>query len=324
MHVVLGNVRQLEVDHVRQLTDVQPTRGDFRGNERSDAVLPELAQRPRARVLALVAVDRGGGNPCGLQLLRQTIGGVLGTGKHQHLLPLAALDEMRQQVPLVRLRHAVHLLRDALGGGVARGDLDGERLAQESRGEPADIVRVGGREHQVLTLPRQQLQDPADVVDEAHVEHAIGLIEHAAAYRAEIERALAGEIEQPTRSGDKQITAGAQGLDLRLLAHAAEDHRRAQRAVAAVAAGALGHLRGQLTRRSEHQRARRAPLRLAKPLQDRQHERRRLAGAGLRAREHVASGEHRRNGGALNRRRRGIAFFGNSTHQPGLEPEIRK
>src|SRR5215468_8141744 len=140
VHIVLGNVRQLEVHHVWQLADVEATRCNLRGDEGRDTVLPEVAQGTRARVLALVAVDRGGGNPGALQLLRQAVGGVLGTGEHQHLLPAAAFDEMPEQVPLVRLRYAVDLLRDALGGGVAPGDLDGERLVQQSRRELADVL----------------------------------------------------------------------------------------------------------------------------------------------------------------------------------------
>src|SRR5215470_5244779 len=253
MHVILGNVRQLEVHHVWQVADVEATRCNLGGDEGRDTVLPEVAQGAHSRVLALIAVDRGGGNPGALQLLRQAVGGVLGTGEHQHLLPAATLDEMAEQVPLVRLRYAVNLLRDALGGGVARGDLDGERLVQQPGGELADVVRIGGGKHQVLTLPRQQLQNPPDVVNEAHIEHAIGLIEYTAANRTKIERALTRQIEQPPRSGDEQIAAGAQRLDLRSLTDATEDHRRAQRAMAAVARSAFSHLRCELARWSDYE-----------------------------------------------------------------------
>src|SRR5215831_337337 len=252
MHVVLGNVGQLEVHHVRQLADVEATRGNLGRDEGRETVLPEVAQGAHARALALVAVDRGGGNPGALQLLREAVGGVLGTGEHQHLLPAAALDEVSEQVPLVRLRYAVNLLRYALGGGVARGDLDGERLVQQPGGELADVVRISGGEHQVLTLPRQQLQNTSDVVNEAHIEHAISLIEHTAANRTKIEHALARQIEQPPWGGDEQIAAGAQRLDLRPLTHPAKDHRRAQGAVAAIARGAFSHLRCELARRSEY------------------------------------------------------------------------
>jgi hypothetical protein len=64
----------------------------------------------------------------------------------------------------------------------------------------------------------------------------------------------------------------------------------------------LAHLRGQLARGHQHQHAG-APGRLgrlvAELLQQRQHERRRLAGAGLRGAQHIAPAQDLRNGGRL-------------------------
>ena len=161
-------------------------------------------------------------------------------------------------------------------------------------------------------------------MNESHVEHAVGFIQHADAHLVELEHALLGQIEQPPRGGDEDIAAAAQCLDLRALADAAEDHHGAQLDEATVVLGAGGDLGGELARGREHQSARRAALGCAQVLQDRQHERRRLAGAGLRAREHVAAGEHRRNGLALDGSGNGVAFFGHSTGQLGLQPEFCK
>ena len=71
----------------------------------------------------------------------------------------------------------MHQLLDRLGSGIAPGDFDAHGIVQQPLGKPLDLVRVGGGEHQVLAPPRQQLDDPADVVDEAHVQHPIGLVE---------------------------------------------------------------------------------------------------------------------------------------------------
>ena len=62
----------------------------------------------------------------------------------------------------------------------------------------------------------------------------------------------------------------------------------------------------------------------AEALQDGQHEAGRLAGAGLGAREHVAAGEHGRNGRQLDGGGIGVALFGHGSSQLGLEPEIGK
>ena len=52
------------------------------------------------------------------------------------------------------------------------------RIAQHVRGQIGDRPRHGRGEHQRLPLRRQLRDDFPDVVDEAHVEHAVGFVEH--------------------------------------------------------------------------------------------------------------------------------------------------
>ncbi len=75
--------------------------------------------------------------------------------------------------------------------GALRGcDLYRQRVVQQPLRQSADVVGIGGGEQQILPLLRQQLDDFANVVDEAHVEHAIGLIEHQHLDLGEIRGAL--------------------------------------------------------------------------------------------------------------------------------------
>ncbi len=161
-------------------------------------------------------------------------------------------------------------------------------------------------------------------MDEAHVEHPVRLIEHEALDVAQIEYALPGEIQQPSGSRDQQIAARLQRLDLRADADAAEHHGGAHRDVLAVGAGAVGDLRGELAGGGEDQRAWRAAGAGGEPLQHRQHECGRLAGAGLGAGEHVAAGEHGGNRPLLNGGRGVVALVGDRAQQLGREPEIGK
>jgi len=124
MDIVLRHVGQLIVDHVRQLFDVEPARGHFGGDECRDLVRFEVGQCTYASALALVAVNRRRADASGLELLRKPVRAVLGAREHQHLVPVAIVDQMREQVSLVILLHAIRLLIDAIGGGVARGNLD--------------------------------------------------------------------------------------------------------------------------------------------------------------------------------------------------------
>src|SRR4029453_15739602 len=56
---VLRHVRQLVVDDLRQLDDVEPARRDVGGNQHLDLELLEVGQGAGAGALRLVAVDRG-------------------------------------------------------------------------------------------------------------------------------------------------------------------------------------------------------------------------------------------------------------------------
>ena len=110
-------------------------------------------------------------------------------------------------------------------------------------------------------------------------------------------------IEQPPRRGDEQVEAAAQPAFLRLHADPAEDDGAAEPQIATVLPGRLRDLGGELTRRCDHERARR-PARpaAAEALQNRQQEGRRLAGAGLCAGDQILSVQHRRNGAFLDGR----------------------
>ena len=70
---------------------------------------------------------------------------------------------------------------------------------------------------------RQLGDDLADVVDEAHVEHAVGFVEHQHLDAAQVDVALVHQVEQPAGRGDEDVDAAAQRVDLRVLPDAAED-----------------------------------------------------------------------------------------------------
>jgi hypothetical protein len=314
VNVVLGHIRQLVVHDLRQLFDIEPARRNLGRNQRNHLVRLEIRQCPHARRLTLVAMNGRRANPVVLELLGKPIRTVLGPREHQHLMPVALVDEMRKQVPLVLLRHAIHLLIDTIRGGIARSHFHADRIAQKPPGQLANVFRVGGREHQVLPHRRQQLEHLLDLMNEPHVEHAIRFVQHEVLHAAQIERALILQIEQPTGCGNEQIAPVPERIDLRIDPHAAEHDDRANAHVLAVRASVLGNLRSELARRRKHHRSRRTlGRRTAQLLQNRQHERRRLAGARLSAREHVATGKNRRDSLGLNRSRRAVALFGHGT-----------
>ncbi len=163
-------------------------------------------------------------------------------------------------------------------------------------------------------------------MDEAEVEHLVGLVEHQDLDVGERQRAPVDQIEQPARRSDEDVDAV---LDDALLArhrHAAEDDRRGQLGAAAVGAEALFDLARQFAGGRQDQRAAAAArgglLVGGETLDHRQRERRCLAGAGLGDSENVAARENRRNRLHLDRSRTLVAFFGERVEDGLGEPEF--
>ena len=161
--------------------------------------------------------------------------------------------------------------------------------------EKNSVWRVKGR----------SLHDALDVGNEAHVEHAVGLVDDEDLDAVEEELAALEMIEHAAGRRDQHVGAAVELLLLVVEGDAADEERHGQLVVDAVAVEALLDLRGELARRLEDEGARhpRARPALFEDGEHRQDEACRLAGAGLRDAEHVAALEHVRDRARLNRRR---------------------
>ncbi len=328
VHVIVRHVRQVVVDHQRQLVDVDAAGGDVGCHQHAYIAVLETFQRPRAGTLALVAVNGGAFQTVRIELLGQAVGTVLGAGKHQHLLPVVAADQPGQQLALAALVDGVGHLRDLADGRVARRDVDFHRLVQELRRQRTDVARERGREQQRLPLFGQQGKNPANVADEAHVQHAVGLVQYQDFDPVQNAVALLQVIQQAAGCGHQHVKTARQGIGLRIDANAAENHGAAQAKPAAVILDVLPDLGRQLASRGQHQCADRSgPRRLLAGRQALQHRQRKtggLAGAGLGRGQHVLAGQNDRDGLLLNGRRGVIAVRRHGTTQLGAQAESRK
>ena len=140
--------------------------------------------------------------------------------------------------------------------------------------------------------------------------------------------ALVDEVEQAARSCHEDIEPARHFAHALAVGDAAEDDADRQFHELAVGARRSGDLGGELTRRGQHQHADLAGLEIfalgGEPVERRQHEGRGLAGAGLGDAEQVAPGQQRRDGLALDRRRR-VVFGMRERIENGLrEPESLK
>ncbi len=158
----------------------------------------------------------------------------------------------------------------------------------------------------VWRLRRHELQNAANVGQEAHVAHAVGFVQDQHLDVRQVDAAVAGQIEQAARAGDDDLGAAPQGLDLAILADAAIDGDAAHLRFPAQIDARLVDLFGQFARGRHDEGAHPAPGALGQPLQNGQHKGRGLAGAGLGYAQNVAPLQHDGDRLLLNRGGRGV------------------
>ena len=179
----------------------------------------------------------------------------------------------------------------------------------------------GGREEEGLLALGQPLEDLLHVVDKAHIQHPVGLVQHEDLQLAEVQQLLLVEVDETAGGGHQNIHAPADGVHLGGLAHAAEDHRRAQAEVFAVSLDALLDLEGQFPGGGENEGpdgAQPTGMGGGKTLQNGGGKGAGLAGAGLGDAQHVPPRKGRRDGLFLDGRRGFIAQVGQRP-QDGLD-----
>ena len=261
VHIAFGNIRQLVVDDVRDLVDVDPTRRDVGRHQDAGKALAETVERRLALALALVAMDGVHTNADVLDGLGNAVSTALRAREHDHAPHGGILQQAGKSLALRARRNENDLLVDAVDSLAGARDLDADRILEHVSGELRDVLRHGRREEQRVALRRHELENAPHVAHEAHVEHPVGFIEDEGADLVQAQVALVDEIEQTTWRRDEDVDPARDRRHLRPLADAAEDHRVRDPHVATVGMDALADLDGKLARRRKDQRARCARLR---------------------------------------------------------------
>ena len=156
-------------------------------------------------------------------------------------------------------------------------------------------------------------------MDEAHIKHAVGLVEHQNLHLAQIEHALLQQVEQAPGRGHQDVDAFFYARYLRVHANPAKYHGRGDLHVLAVGLHRLFNLRRQFAggRQDQDPDAQAAKFVArwavgAELVQYGQHKGRGFASAGLRPAQQVLPCKYGRNSLGLNRRWGDIALLEHS------------
>ena len=88
------------------------------------------------------------------------------------------------------------------------------RFAHEGCGQLADAFRVGGRKEQRLPVAGAGPGHGGDVVEEAHVQHAVGFVQHQGVQRLQVQAATLQVVHQAARGAHHHVRAMLQALSL--------------------------------------------------------------------------------------------------------------
>ena len=340
VHVLLGEERDVVVDHAARGRHVQPAGGDvgrhhdvrLAGGERVERLLP--------LPLAAVAVDEHGAHLVAAQRGGHPAGAPARAAEHHHAAAFPVLHErdghrglrvvgnVEQVLPEVAplVRRAGDL------GALAAHEVHAVRVAQHLLHHGLDGAGQGGGEEEHLPRFRRARQDLLRLRQEAHVEHAVRLVQHELLDERERQRVELAQLAHAARRAHQEVDALGDHLALRRQRALAEHRARAQHAAAEQLGGLARHLLRELARGAQHDRAQAAarvdrPALLPRgrlveePLRHRQEVGERLARARRRDGRHVAALDRGRDRGLLDRGRRARAHALERRHQEGRHAE---
>ncbi|OIQ69459.1 hypothetical protein GALL_489410 [mine drainage metagenome] len=320
--IAFGVGRNVVVHHVADAFHVQAACGHVGGHQDVELPVLEALHHPLAQRLRHIAVERGDGEAAGGQLFRQLFRGLLGAGENDHALEGLDFQDAGERIEFVQAAHRPIALAHIGRRGGACLDGDFFRAAQIGLRNAPDDRRHGGREQRDLAFGRGLFQDGFDIVDKSHAQHFVGFVQHQVRQLVELERAALQMVDDAARCAHHHVHAAPECVELRHIALAAVDRQHMQSGqMGGVTGEGLGDLNGEFARGREHQRLYFGAVQVD-ARQDGEGESRRLAGAGLRLPQHVASGEQGRNGGGLDGRRRLVAHVAQRLKQRGGQAEI--
>ena len=195
------------VDDMAETLDIQPPRRHVRRHDDIEPAVPELVDGALALLLLNIAVEWCCRVAARLEFFRELHGSDLGAHEDDRCIDGLRLEYARQRIQLVGAAdHPV-----ALADGLSRcrlllyGYLP--RLPQVLARYAQDILRHGRRKQRYLAILRGLFEHPLDILDKAHAQHLVGLVEHQRLELIQFQRALAHVIDDASGGAHHHVYA---------------------------------------------------------------------------------------------------------------------
>lgn len=282
MHIVLGVLRQVEVDDVGDAVDVQPAARDVGGDENRQLAVAEVVQDLEPLGLHDVSGETAGGEAVPAQVLDEAACGVLGVEENHDPFPALSFEQTEEEGELLVGRDVIQLLVHRIRSELLAIDDDLGRVRHLTPPELHDPPRQGGGEHEGLAFVGvgEAMEQPSEVLGETHVEKPVTLVDDDHFGVAQRIGSLAVVIDEASGGADEQVDTLGETVFLFPVVDAAEDHVDPAGRVGREFLGVRGDLDRELAGRSDDESAGILDLRCPLPPQDPGEEREKI-GCGL-------------------------------------------
>ena len=236
------------------------------------------------------------------QRFEQDINVFFAVTEHKSVSDIFLTDQVAQGFALVHVVKNKKLVFHRGRHGRGRGDGDFLWIGQEFVRKASDFLGHGRREEKRLTLFWQHVDDFFDVGDEAHVEHAVGFVDHEKFAIRQKQFAAFKRIDQASWRRDDDICAFFQDFALFRCGFTADDQGLRQRHVFAIGVEVCCNLGRKFAGRFENDRPwhPHACAPVMQNIKHRQGEACCLTRPGLCTAQNVTCHKHRRNCLCLN------------------------
>ena len=206
VYVVLGLAGYVVVHHHGYVFDVDAAGQNVGRHENVDFARGEIVDHLLALLLVEVAVHFGGFIAHLSQFAGEILYGEFGGGEHNDPLRAAGLENMFQDCGFLPVVTYVGALVDFFRR-TRYGDAHFHGVGEDFVGEPAGLLGHRGGEEKGLAVGGKALHYLHDIVVEAHVEHAVSLVEDEIRHPREVNVAHLYVVEQASRGGDHHVGA---------------------------------------------------------------------------------------------------------------------
>ena len=205
VNIVLVLLGQVVIDDRFHVVHVNASGRHIRGHQNFKLAVFKTVHDLIAQALADIAVNAIRAVTGLFEPFGEPGGHGFGVAEHHHAVVCVAVDDIQQTVILFPGGGLNDVLSDV--GLILFGCLNDHlhRVILILPGNGHDVPIGGGGEHHQLAVAGRGLDNFADILHKAHLQHFVGLVQHHGVNPVQFERAAVHVVQQPPRGGHHDL-----------------------------------------------------------------------------------------------------------------------